>query len=61
MHFLKLRSFVEENQNKLDWCSISENPNAIRLLEQNPGKINWYCLSLNQNAIHQFSIAFVKC
>ena len=35
---------------KLNWLSLSENPNAIHLLEQNICKINWYMLSGNPNA-----------
>ena len=38
--------------NKLNWYSLSQNPNAIYLLEQNQDKINWDYLSLNKNAIH---------
>ena len=36
---------------KIDWCELSRNPNAITLLEQNPDKISWCELSLNPNAI----------
>jgi len=32
---------------KLDWGSLSENPNAIKLLEQNLDRVYWYRLSLN--------------
>ena len=41
MHFLKLRKFVEDNIDKLDWRGLSRNPNAIYLLEQNQDKIHW--------------------
>jgi len=27
--------------NKINWESLSSNPNAIPLLEKNPDKINW--------------------
>ena len=37
---------------KIDWTSLSRNPNAIHLLEKNIDKINWFYLSLNPNAIH---------
>ena len=37
---------------KLVWCWLSLNPNAIHLLEKNQDKINWSWLSLNPNAIH---------
>jgi hypothetical protein len=46
---LKLRDWV--NINKLDWCWLSLNPNAIELLQENKNKINWDVLSLNPNAI----------
>ena len=41
-----------EHINKLDWESLSYNPNAISLLEDNIDKINWTALSSNPNAIH---------
>ena len=37
---------------KIDWYSLSENPNAIHLLERNFDKIVWGCLSKNPSAIH---------
>ena len=37
--------------NKLDWNSLSRNPNAIDLLEANRDKIDWMYLSANCNAI----------
>jgi hypothetical protein len=39
------------NPIKLNWYSLSSNPNAILLLEQNKDKIDWRNLSLNPNAI----------
>jgi hypothetical protein len=33
--------------NKIDWASLSSNPNAIDILEANQDKINWRILSLN--------------
>ena len=38
--------------NKLNYDSLSENPNGIDLLEKNQNKINWRSLSKNSNAIH---------
>ena len=35
------------NPDKIDWCYLCKNPNAIHLLEQNPDKINWAVLSRN--------------
>ena len=37
---------------RLDWCMLSGNPNAISLLEKNPEEIEWSLLSRNHNAIH---------
>ena len=37
--------------NRLDWRSLSKNPNAIELLEQNIDRIDWDKLSKNRNAI----------
>ena len=42
---------LEKNQDKIDWNSLSLNPNAIDLLEKNPDKIYWKYLSNNPNAI----------
>ena len=52
MHFLKLRPFIENNKDKLDWDYLSGNPNAMALLEKNIHKINWTWLSGNPNAIY---------
>ena len=38
--------------NKLQWDSLSYNPNAVHILEKKPEKINWKFLSKNPNAIH---------
>jgi hypothetical protein len=46
---LKLRDWVDIN--KLYWCYLSRNPNAIELLEKNQYKLCWFMLSLNPNAI----------
>ena len=35
----KLRDWV--NQDKINWCSLSTNPNAIHLLRVNQDKIDW--------------------
>ena len=37
--------------NKIDWASLSSNPNAIEILAANKKKINWSSLSNNPNAI----------
>ena len=37
---------------KLDWNTLSSNPNAIHLLEQNKKRIDWHYLSFNPNALH---------
>jgi hypothetical protein len=42
---------LKENQDKLSWYLLSENPNAIELLKENKDKINWYYLSSNLNEI----------
>ena len=52
MHFLKLRGFVKDYIDKIDWMLLSNNSNAIYLLEENLDKINWMDLSENPNAIH---------
>jgi hypothetical protein len=46
---LKLRDWVDIN--KLNWESLSLNPNAIELLKENKDKINWINMSINPNAI----------
>ena len=46
----KLKHFI--NIEKMDFKSLSFNPNAIHLLEKNSDKINWDYLSTNPNAIH---------
>jgi hypothetical protein len=37
---------------KLDWNTLSGNPNAVHVLEQNLDKVNWLFLSGNPNAVH---------
>jgi hypothetical protein len=49
---LFLFSILERNMDKIYWCWLSSNPNAISLLENNPDKIYWNFLSRNPNAIH---------
>ncbi len=44
---LKLRDWIDID--KLNWNSLSENPNAIELLKKNQDKINWVYLSENPN------------
>ena len=48
----KLIDFVSNNFDKLVFCTLSRNPNAIHLLEKNMNKIEWNWLCLNPNAIH---------
>ena len=36
-----------KNQYKIDWFSLSSNPNAIEILEDNYDKIVWVSLSKN--------------
>ena len=38
---------LEKNPDKIDWYSLTINPNAIELLEKNQDKIDWYSLSEN--------------
>ena len=45
-NFIDLHRF-----NKVDWETLSANPNAIELLKSHPEKINWYHLSKNPGAI----------
>ena len=33
--------------NKINWCYLSTNTNAISLLEKNINKIDWHHLSMN--------------
>ena len=48
--FLKLRKWIPIE--KLDWDSLSRNPNAIDILVNNLDKVDWCGLSNNPNAIH---------
>ena len=41
----KIMTFLQENQDKIDWFWLSSNPAAIDLLKENPDKINWSNLS----------------
>ena len=36
---------------KMNWSTLSRNPNAIDMLKENPKKIDWVWLSANPNAI----------
>ena len=47
---MKLLDWVDID--KLDWYTLSENPNATYILEKHFNKINWDWLSENPNAIH---------
>ena len=60
-HHLKFRDWIDIN--KIEWHTLSRNPNAIHLLEQNLDKINWTGLSRNENAIssHQKQRGPVQC
>ena len=40
------------NLDKVDWDSLSSNPNAITILQNNLDKVNWRQLSSNPTAIH---------
>ena len=42
---------LNHNKEKIDWYSLSANPNAIFILENNINKIDWYNLSENPNAL----------
>jgi hypothetical protein len=46
----KLQNWIPYD--KIDWCNLSSNSNAISLLENNIDKIDWIFLSCNENAIH---------
>jgi hypothetical protein len=50
---LKLRDWIDIN--KINWITLSLNPNAIKLLKENKNKINWYYLSSKSNAIKRKS------
>ena len=41
----KLRNWIDLE--KLDWHSLSFNPNAIEILKKNEDKIDWYYLFKN--------------
>jgi hypothetical protein len=45
---------------KIDWCMLSGNPNAISLLEKNPEEIYWPLLSRNRNAVHLLEKNLIK-
>ena len=36
---------------KINWSTLSQNPNAIDMLKENPKEIDWVKLSVNPNAI----------
>ena len=48
----KLKEFINNNIDKLDWSALSKNPNAINILENYLKKIDWVYLSQNPNTIH---------
>jgi hypothetical protein len=45
-------NILENNLDKIDWCYLSENPNAIHILEKNIDKINWNFLCSNNYNAH---------
>jgi hypothetical protein len=45
------KKVLEKNPDKIAWCFLSLNPNAIQLLKQNPDKIAWFSLPMNPNAV----------
>ncbi len=49
---LNFTHIIKKNLDKINWFSLSQNPNAINILENNLNKINWLMLSQNPNAIH---------
>jgi hypothetical protein len=44
-------TFLQENQDKIDWFWLSQNPAAIDMLKANPDKIIWQYLSSDPAAI----------
>ena len=40
---------LKKNQDKINWCWLSQNPNAIEILKENQDKINWFAFSSNPN------------
>ena len=47
---LKLLDWIDIN--KIDWCYLSENPNAIELLKENKDKINHCLVNKKVKIIH---------
>lgn len=45
----KLKPLFQNNIDKIDWCLLSTNPNAVDLLKKNYRKIKWVWLSRNPN------------
>ena len=43
-----LRDFVKANLDKVDWDTLSYNPNASHMLEKNLDKVDWELLSLTK-------------
>ena len=50
-----LNWLVTNHKDKIDWQSLSYNPEAIELLEKNLDKISWYGLN-----VYKFSRLFRK-
>jgi hypothetical protein len=44
---------LEKNPEKIVWCNISSNPNAMHLLEKNQDKINWRFFSMNPSIFRE--------
>ena len=49
---LSTLQYTKYENSKVNWSSLSANPNAIPILEKNLNKINWRSISRNPNAIH---------
>jgi hypothetical protein len=45
---------------KVNWQSLSRNPNAIHILEQNLDKVDWESLCLNTNIFVNENEYFLK-
>ena len=43
---------IIDDDDKVNWCFLSGNPNAIHILEKNLHRVDWWYLSENPNAIH---------
>ncbi len=48
---LSTLQYTQYENSKVNWNSLSENPNAISILQNNLDKVDWNNLSKNPNAI----------